>query len=90
MDSNGMRSICSAEAPEQELLEPSGAAGADLAGQRSGYEVALTRLVAQSAGVSPDLARKLAVHFDTTPDFWLNLQSHYDALSDDIERVSCL
>lgn len=86
MDSNGMRSIYTEEAPEQELLEQSGAAGADLAGQRSGYEVALTRLVAQSAGVSPDLARKLAVHFDTTPDFWLNLQSHYEALSDDIER----
>ena len=86
MDSNGMRSICSAEAPEEELLEPSAVAGADLAGQRSGYEVELTRLVAQSAGVSPDLARKLAVHFDTTPDFWLNLQSHYEALSDDIER----
>ena len=86
MDSNGMRSICSAEAPEQELLEPSAVAGADLAGQRSGYEVALTRLVAQSAGVSPDLARKLAIHFYTTPDFWLNLQSHYEALSDDIER----
>ena len=86
MDSNGMRSIYTEEAPEQELLEQSGAAGADLAGQRSGYEVALTRLVAQSAGVSPDLARKLAVQFDTTPDFWLNLQSHYEALSDDIER----
>ena len=86
MDSNGMRSIYTEEAPEQELLEQSGAAGADLAGQRLGYEVALTRLVAQSAGVSPDLARKLAVHFDTTPDFWLNLQSHYEALSDDIER----
>ena len=86
MDSNGMRSIYTEEAPEQELLEQSGAAGADLAGQRSGYEVALTRLVAQSAGVIPDLARKLAVQFDTTPDFWLNLQSHYEALSDDIER----
>lgn len=86
MDSNGIRSICSAQAPEEERLEPSAVAGANLAGQRSGYEVALTRLVAQSAGVSPDLARKLAVHFDTTPYFWLNLQSHYEALSDDIER----
>jgi addiction module HigA family antidote len=86
MDSNGMRSIHSAEALEHELLEPSGAAGADLAGPCPDSEVELTKLVAQSAGVSPDLARKLAVHFNTTPDFWLNLQSHYEARSDDIER----